>query len=290
MSDWWRRRGESARERKIKNKKKPTRIHSSRISLLALSDRISPTRNNRTSTYTTNPTPNHDPRPTTHDPRQVTVAAGVALLRHAVAQVDRAGVFSSNETKDDIATSDLKYVLAPFYLSEVVSHTRTPDPSARLPVVTEAAHNHELFLSTCESHELLSEGHARARQREGPAPKAPATQRAEKVERFRREKAIRARLEELDLMRRKRREQALADADWDDEEPEEVAGPEDEEEERERWLLLIEDAANKVLDAKPHFDMELEMLRNREVRRRRRRVFFGGGRGTFKRLSTYQKL
>jgi hypothetical protein len=48
-----------------------------------------------------------------------------------------------------------------------------------------------------------------------------------------------------------------------------VAAPEDEEEERERWLLLIEDAANRALDAKPHFDMELEMLRNREVRRRR---------------------
>ena len=42
----------------------------------------------------------------------------------------------------------------------------------------------------------------------------------------------------------------------------------DEEEERERWLLLIEDAVNKALDSKPHFDMELEMLRNREVRRK----------------------
>ena len=69
---------------------------------------------------------------------QNTVATGVAFLRHAVAQVDRVGVFSSNETKEDISTSDLKYVLAPFYLGEVASRTRTPDPAARLPVVKEA--------------------------------------------------------------------------------------------------------------------------------------------------------
>ena len=112
-------------------------------------------------------------------------------------------MFSSNETKEDIATSDLKYVLAPFYLGEVVARTRTPDPSSRLPVVTEAAECHELFLSSCEQHELLSEGHVAARARE--APPDPATARAEKVGRFKREKAIRTRLDELDLTRRKRR-------------------------------------------------------------------------------------
>lgn len=106
------------------------------------------------------------------------------MLRHAVALVDRTGVFSHNEIRADVSTAHLKYALAPFYLAEVVSRTRTPDPSSRLPVVTEAAENHELFLSTCERHELVPEDSvyvaSRQRQREGTAAD-PATQRAEKV-------------------------------------------------------------------------------------------------------------
>ena len=165
-----------------------------------------------------------------HTHAQEKVSAGVAVLRHAVLQVDRAGVFSSNETKDDIATSDLKYVLAPFYLAEVVSRTRTPttpvdgvggggpppDPgAARLPIVAEAAENTELFLTMCERHDLLTKDSRETREREGAADQATA--RAEKVARFKRDKAIRQRIEDLELGRRRRREEALSNADWDDE-------------------------------------------------------------------------
>ena len=46
-------------------------------------------------------------------------------------RIDVEGVFSKNETKDDIATADLRYLLAPFYLAEVVGSTRTRAPAAR---------------------------------------------------------------------------------------------------------------------------------------------------------------
>jgi len=215
------------------------------------------------------------------------VAAGVTVLRHCVALVDRAGVFSSNETKDDIATSDLKFVLAPFYLAEVVSRTRTTPPvvvggegssggsgggggppsdpgAARLPIVAEAAENTELFLAMCERHDLLSKESRETREREGAANQATA--RAEKVARFKRDKAIRLLIEELELGRRRRREDALANADWDDEDPECAdVTPQDEEEERQRWMLLLEDAVQKSLDAQPQYALEMEMLRNREA-------------------------
>lgn len=170
------------------------------------------------------------------------MAAGVEMLRHCVLQVDRAGVFSSNEEKDDIATADLKYMLTPFYLSEVVSRTRTPDPATRLPIVTEAAENTELFLAMCDRHGFLPDAARAAREREGTVD--PATFRAEKVNRFKRDKAIRVRLEELDAARRKRREAALMseEVNWDgeDDDEEDADSPLDDEEERERWLLLVE--------------------------------------------------
>ena len=157
-------------------------------------------------------------------------------------------------------------MLCEFYLAEVVSRTRAPDPAARAPFAAEAADALEAFLRRCEVHDLLTPEAKRQReglkqQREGQNAD-PGTARADKVARFRRERAIRARLEELESTRRRRAEEALLNADWDDEDPD--ASPEDEVEERERWTLLIEDAVAKSLDNLDHLARELEMIAARD--------------------------
>ena len=144
--------------------------------------------------------------------------AGVAALRRAVEQIDRAGVFSPNETAEDIPTAHLKYALAPFYLAEILTRVRASEPSARLPIVTETARHHADFLALCRRQELLPADAVAALERDGPVD--PATARAEKVARFKRERAIRDRVKELDEARRARVQKALAEADWDDEDPE----------------------------------------------------------------------
>lgn len=158
-------------------------------------------------------------------------------------------------------------MLCEFYLAEVVSRTRAPDPAARAPFAAEAADALEAFLRRCEVHDLLTPEAKRQReglkrQREGQNAD-PGTARADKVARFRRERAIRARLEELESTRRRRAEEALLNADWDDEDPDD-ASPEDEVEERERWTLLIEDAVAKSLDNVTHLARELEMIAARD--------------------------
>lgn len=159
-------------------------------------------------------------------------------------------------------------MLCEFYLAEVVSRTRAPDPAARAPFAAEAADALEAFLRRCEVHDLLTPEAKRQReelkrQRERGQNADPGTARADKVARFRRERAIRARLEELESTRRRRAEEALLNADWDDEDPDD-ASPEDEVEERERWTLLIEDAAAKSLDNATHLARELEMIAARD--------------------------
>ena len=159
-------------------------------------------------------------------------------------------------------------MLCEFYLAEVVSRTRAPDPAARAPFAAEAADALEAFLRRCEVHDLLTPEAKRQReelkrQRERGQNADPGTARADKVARFRRERAIRARLEELESTRRRRAEEALLNADWDDEDPDD-ASPEDEVEERERWTLLIEDAVAKSLDNVAHLARELEMIAARD--------------------------
>jgi len=53
------------------------------------------------------------------------LASGAAAMRHAVARVDVEGVFSRDETKDDVPTENLRYVLAPWYLAELASRAPT---------------------------------------------------------------------------------------------------------------------------------------------------------------------
>ena len=157
-------------------------------------------------------------------------------------------------------------MLCEFYLAEVVSRTRAPNPAARAPFAAEAADALEAFLRRCEVHDLLTPEAKRQREAlklEGSRDADPGTARADKVARFRRERAIRARLEELDATRRRRAEEALLNADWDDEDPDDAC-PEDEVEERERWTLVIEDAIAKSLDDVAHLARELEMIAARD--------------------------
>ena len=51
---------------------------------------------------------------------QDSVQRGIESLRAAWRAVRRLALFSRNETKDDLATAALKFLLIPFYLSEVL--------------------------------------------------------------------------------------------------------------------------------------------------------------------------
>ena len=232
------------------------------------------------------------------------LASGASAMRHAVARVDVEGVFSRNETKDDVPTENLRYVLASWYLAELTSRAPTRDPAAREHVLLEVSAMYEAFLERCERHDMLSESAKRSRAR-GAEACDPATARDEKVARFKRERAIRQRLESLDEACVERTRRALAEADWDDEDPEASVATENEADDRERWLLRIEDAAAKALDAAAAAATELAVLARRaetlsvtstdesdDMRRRPRRIDSGsmgnyviGPGGTIERIS-----
>nr|CAA90866.1 chilling-inducible protein [Oryza sativa Japonica Group] len=82
------------------------------------------------------------------------IRKGVDLLRRCDEMVSKVGLFSSNETKDDISTANLKYLLVPYYLGEMTERVAQED---RIPVLKASQDHLKEFISICEALELISE-------------------------------------------------------------------------------------------------------------------------------------
>lgn len=92
--------------------------------------------------------------------RQAPDAVDKALneCRACVRAVEAAGLFSSNEEADDIPTADLKGLLAPFYLAELLTSSPAPGgPPQRHAQVEEGLVQYDRFLERCHQYSLLGE-------------------------------------------------------------------------------------------------------------------------------------
>ena len=209
------------------------------------------------------------------------------LINDALASLDRAsllveslGLFSSNEDKDDLTTSEIKYLLIPYYKAEFLTQQHQNYISNRLSNTTESSGptsggdasvlNHqklrlealnsvppllENFLLQAQQYDLLSPGTLKCLsavvRSGGKTPKIDAsTLRELKIEKFKLEKSISARMEAL-LHRLGK--SSINEEDNDDDDDSELA-------ERELQILKIESAALKSIEALRAVRQEIEVL------------------------------
>lgn len=184
------------------------------------------------------------------------IRKGVDLLRRCDEMVSKLGLFSSNETKDDISTANLKYLLVPYYLGEMTERVAQED---RIPVLKASQDHLKEFISICEALELISEDELElSRQKQ---PDTMANRRAQKVARFKRQKAAETKLLEIkERKERRRRSLRAAALSAPIEAGEEDAFEDDGEEEREAWLATISLALCKAFDLLDMLKKEEEML------------------------------
>uniref|UniRef100_A0A0E0BF35 PP2A regulatory subunit TAP46 n=1 Tax=Oryza glumipatula TaxID=40148 RepID=A0A0E0BF35_9ORYZ len=184
------------------------------------------------------------------------IRKGVDLLRRCDEMVSKLGLFSSNETKDDISTANLKYLLVPYYLGEMTERVAQED---RVPVLKASQDHLKEFISICEALELISEDELEiSRQKQ---PDTMANRRAQKVARFKRQKAAETKLLEIkERKERRRRSLRAAALSAPIEAGEEDAFEDDGEEEREAWLATISLALCKAFDLLDMLKKEEEML------------------------------
>ncbi|CAM8940463.1 unnamed protein product [Rhodiola kirilowii] len=188
------------------------------------------------------------------DVDQEMVRIGCQLLKKCEEMVSKLGLFSSNETKEDISTANLKYLLVPFYLAELTEKIQQAD---RIHIVKESQAKLKEFLSFCDVMELVPKDELEIAEQARSLP--PADQRARKIARYKRKKAAESKLLEIKQRKERRGRSSKASALSTPVE----AGEEDEldddygEEEREAWLSTISLAVCQALDL-------LEMLKKEE--------------------------
>ncbi|KAL6640762.1 hypothetical protein ACP70R_021885 [Stipagrostis hirtigluma subsp. patula] len=184
------------------------------------------------------------------------IRKGVELLRRCDEMVSKLGLFSSNETKDDVSTANLKYLLVPYYLGEMTEKLVQED---RIPVLKASQDHLKEFISICEALELIPEDELELSRQKNPD--TPANRRAQKIARFSRQKAAQTKLQEI-KERKERRGRSLRAAALSApvEAGEEDALEDDGEEEREAWLATISLALCKAFDLLDMLKKEEEML------------------------------
>ncbi|KAK6936672.1 TAP46-like protein [Dillenia turbinata] len=187
---------------------------------------------------------------------QETVKKGCEILQQCEEMIGKLGLFSTNETKEDISTTNLKYLLVPFYLGELMEKIVLDD---RVQILKVSQAKLKEFLSICEAMELLPEDGLDTAN--GGGPNALADRRAKKIARFKRQRAAEAKLLEIKERKERRGRSTKATAlSSPVEAGEEDVLDDDGEEEREAWLMTISLAICKAFDLLEMLKKEEEML------------------------------
>ncbi|KAI5463274.1 TAP42-like protein [Mariannaea sp. PMI_226] len=131
--------------------------------------------------------------------------SALALYARARDQLSALGIFSPNEGAEDIATTDLPYLLLDFHVAELVQKSPNLSPDQRKEVLASSRSAYERFLALVDGYSLVSGPHARLleRYRDDPvrfavvAASDPAARRDGKIANFRAEKQLKEKLETL---------------------------------------------------------------------------------------------
>ncbi|TPX61178.1 hypothetical protein PhCBS80983_g01316 [Powellomyces hirtus] len=187
------------------------------------------------------------PLASSHPTYQQQVLEALDTLARCASLVRQLGVFSRNETVEDVNTADLRYLLVDAYTAEIMTKRMDADRDATL---TQAAKLYEAFLATCEHMEILSkedklylDNHIRSTAPDAvdvgvvttatSARMDPDRRRLEKISRFKREKATRIKLKDLHAQIAHRPKPTPSDAhehndnDMDDDDPDFPTADED---------------------------------------------------------------
>ncbi|KAI0549291.1 TAP42-like family protein [Xylaria curta] len=134
---------------------------------------------------------------------QEDVATAIQLYEECAQIIERVSLFSRNESLDDIATSDLPYLLVLYHIAELLQKVSSSSPLERRRILESAREAYERFLHLLDSYSILSPQDSKlfAEYNEDPtgfstiSTKDPNARRNAKIANFKAEKQLKQKLE-----------------------------------------------------------------------------------------------
>ncbi|KAI8613764.1 TAP42-like protein [Chytriomyces sp. MP71] len=135
---------------------------------------------------------------------QLLVSRCIKMLSECADMVSQLRIFSDNEFVDDMNATDLRFLLLDFYAGMLATKvvvqkgTGVDKTLFRVDSLNNALKHFEAFLLTLDTHDALPQNSKKYLNAEALVlPKDPAALRALKIDTFKREKALKIRLQEL---------------------------------------------------------------------------------------------
>lgn len=182
-------------------------------------------------------------------PAQAEVEALSGKLKAIASRVGQLRLFSPNEELDDINTTDLKFLLVPHLLADVLAATR--DMTERLPALRQALVCWRGFAADCQRLCVAHRDDFRAIDRSPEDALDAATKRDEKIARYKRSKELD---EQVAHLFKKKREVFGDEFHWGH------GGTFDEDMERELTLALLGRAIASAAEDISSAEQELPLL------------------------------
>jgi immunoglobulin-binding protein 1 len=137
----------------------------------------------------------------------------LSLLEHCDRLVEQGALFSHNEDQEDLSTGSMRYLLIPFLTADVLNTMPQQSMAQRLQQAQAAKAAYSQFLQRCSQYCLLGPTCQATydAQESGQALDA-GTARAQKVERFKRSKAIQGLIQQLESRQKQADEEVSVDA------------------------------------------------------------------------------
>ncbi|EJD53163.1 hypothetical protein AURDEDRAFT_81407 [Auricularia subglabra TFB-10046 SS5] len=133
--------------------------------------------------------------PTVEDDTQELVASALSDLHALADRVSSLGLFSSNETLEDLTARDMLYLFVPFVLSELEGRVRTTDPQDRMLHLRNAQRLLEQFIRSVDQYSVIPDEDKALWSTAGASD--PSRRRETKIKQYKHEKAVRGMIDAL---------------------------------------------------------------------------------------------
>lgn len=126
------------------------------------------------------------------------------LLEHCELLVEQGALFSRNEEQEDLSTASMRYLLVTFLKAELLNTMPQQSMAQRLQQVQAAKAGYCQFLQRCGQYGLLGAAcQAAYDAQEAGQAVDPGTARSQKVERFKRSKAVAGLIQQLEARQKR---------------------------------------------------------------------------------------